>query len=141
MSDPRSADAYASRTQEQRSGGIGIWSHIEPGTDGLDGAVPEGTCAVLAALPAQCNHGDGLKSKVADIEIDDLLHASTGVVQEEKQGAVAPMISGDGLDQSDDLCVFEVPDLWALEARWEKFANPAAAFQVLWRDRGDETGE
>jgi hypothetical protein len=116
VGNPRSTDAGASGIQEQGSGGAAVWSLVEPGTKGLYCAVPEGTGAVFAAFTAQCDHWDGIKSKVADVEVNDLLHARAGVVKEEKQSTIASVICRDGPDQRDDLGVVEIPDLGALEA-------------------------
>jgi hypothetical protein len=79
---------------------------------------------------------------VADIEIDDLLDAGTGVVEQEKQGPVASL--GDGIDalhQLEDFIVIEVLNLRVLETGRQQFADPAAALQILGSDRGNVTSE
>ena len=68
----------------------------EPLLDGDDGLLPERTGSLSAPLSVEGDEGDGTETEACKIEIDELLDPCSGVVEQEHQGAISPIVTGAG---------------------------------------------
>src|SRR5262249_33592317 len=141
VSDSGSADSRTAGVEEERRGRVDSGALCEPGAQSVGRTRPEGAGALLAALTAESDQRNGIESDVTDVEVDHLLNASAGVVEEQEEGVVASLVGWDRLDQADDFGIVEVSGFKSVEASRGQFANPPAAVQVLGRNRGNEAGE
>ena len=115
---------------------------LNPYLKGVKRPGPQRAGPLFATLSAEGDQSNGIASKIADVEVDELLDAGSGVVEKQQQRPVATTGDRiDGREESEDFVVVEVLDLRILEASGSQLANPAAALQVLGSHGGDVAGE
>ena len=139
VGDARAAQTATVGIEKQRP--ITPSSFREPCVKGIDRSCPQGAGALLTTLALERGDGYGIEAQISDIEPDDFLDPSPGVVEEQKQRQVTVSGSGGGVHQSEDLVFVEVLDFWMLKVCGSQLPESAAALQVLGGDGGDVASE
>ena len=99
----------AARIEEQRLVVSRCPTELQPRLHGGDGSLPEWTRTLFAPLAAQAHEGESGIVQVLDVEVDDLLDACAGVVQEEQECPVAVPTGGRAaVEQLDGLILVEI---------------------------------
>ena len=140
VGDARATETTAAGIEKQRA--FLVVALLKPCLEGIERPGPQRAGPLFATFTAEGDQSNGIASKIADVEVDELLDTGSGVVEQQQQRPVAATGDRvDGLEESEDFVVVEVLDLWMFEASGSQLANPAAALQMLGSYGGDVAGE
>jgi hypothetical protein len=126
----------ASSVEEKRP--IDAAAFIQPWLQSRNCPRPQRASPLFATLSLESHDRDRIKADVREVQIDDFLRSSTGIVEQYVECTIPSLRSWiDGLRELDDLILLKVLDLRVLEFGLRQLSDSAAPLEVFGRDGSD----